>query len=116
MDKSKFKEMFSEYCNSEIKKGKCKDGDCSFCVVNKAYETIFRDCTSDVIDAVEDALCEYDAGNIDVVMDEDTNSLSVMYHSRRNSFSVYDSVAHIDDVNIDELEKALDDLDVGHVW
>ena len=116
MDKDKFKQLFSEYCNSEIRKGRCNDGDCSFCVVNKSYEMIFKDRTDDVILAVEDALCEYSENNVDVMRNEETNMLDVIYHSSSNSFAIECGVACFDEVDIDALEYALDDLGVGHCW
>lgn len=36
-----FKLMFCRYCRKMTGDGRCKDGDCEFCAVNKAYDTIF---------------------------------------------------------------------------
>ena len=51
MDKELFKQMFSEYCRSEINAGHCDDGDCQWCVVNMAWDKIFccdeEDCEED---------------------------------------------------------------------
>ena len=70
-----------------------------------------------VIEAVERALCKYSSANVDVMRNEETNALDVIYHSRHNSFSIESNVAYFNDFNnIHELEFALDDLDVGYVW
>ena len=116
MDKSKFKKMFSEYCKSEINKGRCEDADCSFCVVNAAYDSIFQNRNEIVIAAAKDALCQYSAENVDVVRDEETNMLDVIYHSRHNSFAIQSGVACCDEVDFTELENELDDLGVGYCW
>lgn len=51
MDKELFKQMFSEYCRSEVNAGHCEDGDCQWCAVNMAWDKIFRcdeeDCEED---------------------------------------------------------------------
>ena len=42
MDTELFKKMFSRYCNSEIRAGHCKCGDCEWCCVNQAWDKIFN--------------------------------------------------------------------------
>ena len=70
-----------------------------------------------VIEAVERALCKYSSANVDVMRNEETNALDIVYHSRHNSFSIENNVAYFSDFsNIRTLENALDDLDVGYVW
>lgn len=116
MNKSEFKKMFSEFCNSEIRKGKCEECDCAFCVVNSAYERIFTDYTDKVVLAVKNALCEYDSSNVDVVLNEETEMLDIVYHSRHNSFGIAYDIAHCDEVDFNRLEIELNELDVGYVW
>lgn len=36
-----FKQKFYRYCRQMTNNGHCKDGDCEFCAVNHAYDTIF---------------------------------------------------------------------------
>lgn len=40
-NKEKFKQMFGEYCRSEINAGHCNDDDCLWCPVNMAWDRIF---------------------------------------------------------------------------
>ena len=51
MDKELFKQMFSQYCRSEINAGHCEEHDCQWCAVNMAWDRIFccdeEDCEED---------------------------------------------------------------------
>ena len=59
----------------------------------------------------------FSSANVDVMRNEETNALDVIYHSRHNSFSIESNVAYFNDFNnIHELKFALDDLDVRYVW
>ena len=69
-----------------------------------------------VIEAVHRALEQYNSENVDVVLDEDTGMLDIVYHSRHNSFGIESDVANVDDVDLSELEVELDELNVGYVW
>lgn len=70
-----------------------------------------------VIEAIERALYIYDYNNVDVVRDDETNMLDVIYHSRHNSFPIEQGIASFDDFDdIIELEFALDNYEVGYVW
>lgn len=91
----------------------------------KKGEINFEECDSDyyfedmnklVVDKVEEVLKEYDSENIDVVINEETNCLYVMYHSDNNSFPVSEDIVHEDHVLFGGLEEELDELGVGHVW
>ena len=116
MNKLEFRNMFSQFCNDEIKNGRCEEYDCSFCVVNKAYEYIFADKTCEVVDAVKKVLQQYDAANIDVLRNTITDMIDIVYHSRNNSFAVKEGIAYYCDVDIDMLEDRLDELGVGYGW
>ena len=116
MNKLEFRNMFSQFCNDEIKNGRCEEYDCSFCVVNKAHEYIFADKTCEAVDAVKKVLQQYDAANIDVLRNTITDMIDIVYHSRNNSFAVKEGVAYYCDVDIDMLEDRLDELGVGYGW
>lgn len=88
-------------------------------------EINFEECDSDyyyddmnelVITKVKEALNKYDSENIDVIINEETNCLYIMYHSYNNSFPVSEDIVHEDHVLLGELEEKLDELGVGHVW
>ena len=80
-----------------------------------------RDITTPVdkiIKAVRYALydCGYASDNIDVVINEVTGMLDVMYCSRNNSFGVVTNVVAADSVDLDAAAAELDKLNVCHVW
>lgn len=43
LDRELFKQMFSEYCRSEVASGNCNEYDCEWCPVNMAWNRIFID-------------------------------------------------------------------------
>lgn len=71
-----------------------------------------------ILTAVKKALEKYPPDNVDVVLDEETNSLDVVYHSRHNSFPIVSNLYDVDEnaFTKEELERELDKLNVGYVW
>ena len=69
-----------------------------------------------VIEAVKKALDKYDSGNVDVVLNEESNMLDVVYHSKHNSFDIVSDVVSANDIDLRQLELALEEYDVGYVW
>ena len=69
-----------------------------------------------VIEAVHRALDKYSSENVDVVLNEETEMLDVIYHSRHNSFGIESNVASVENINLRELENELESLNVGWVW
>lgn len=69
-----------------------------------------------VIEAVKKALDKYDSGNVDVVLNEESNMLDVVYHSRHNSFDIASNVVSVNDIDLRQLELALEEYNVGYVW
>ena len=113
MDKKLFKQMFVEYCMDESSKGWCEDGDCEFCVVNKAYKRIFND-TSYLIAAIDEALEQYDNDNIDIVVDDEFGCIDLMYHSDNNSFCIKRNVCSLDECGEDDIEYFANLYNVGY--
>lgn len=66
--------------------------------------------------AAHNAICKYDSDNVDVVEDELTRHLVVMYHSDNNSFPIKDTNLFLDNVDEDSLIDQLDSMGVGHSW
>lgn len=61
-NKNNFKQLFSQYCQEELDRGHCSDGDCAFCPINRAYQEIFPDGDGEIdtiMDALNDALMEF---------------------------------------------------------
>lgn len=69
-----------------------------------------------VIESVDRALYKYDSSNVDVVHNEITDMLDIIYHSRNNSFPIEMNVACYTDVDIAALEGALNERSVGYCW
>lgn len=69
-----------------------------------------------VVEAVKRALDKYDSGNIDVILNEESNMLDIVYHSRHNSFDIESDVTSANDIDLRQLELALEEYNVGYVW
>lgn len=69
-----------------------------------------------VVEAVRRALDKYDSGNVDVILNEESNMLDIVYHSRHNSFDIESDVTSANDIDLRQLELALEEYDVGYVW
>lgn len=71
-----------------------------------------------VMDSVREALLQYPAENVDLIIDDETNCLCIMYHSRHDSFLISKILAEADKINLHKLTARLDDsgIGIGHVW
>lgn len=72
-----------------------------------------------VIEAVDRALDEYDSDNIDVVKNEETGMLDVIYHSNNNSFAIEVNVSnpkYLNEYDKKMLVKELNKRHVGYCW
>lgn len=69
-----------------------------------------------LIAAVDRALSKYSADNVDVVMNEETGLVDIMYHSRNNSFPFESGIVGMSSIDRDALVKELDNRNVGHCW
>ena len=78
-------------------------------------ETPVIDNTEAVIAAARKALSFYSAENVDVVLNEVSGMLDVIFHSDAQSFIQY-SVATLDSVNRNALIEALDAMGVGYCF
>ena len=67
-----------------------------------------------VIDAVDRALCFYDSEHVDVVRNEETGMIDVIYHSHNNSFAIESDIVSAKRVSKPKLIKELDLRHVGH--
>lgn len=73
----------------------------------------------DIMDAVNDAITRYPADNVDVVKNELTGMIEVMFHSSKNSFLIHGNICRrldLSDKNINSLIEELDKVHVGHCW
>lgn len=69
-----------------------------------------------IVSMVEEELNEYSSDNVDVVLNEETGKLDIMYHSDNNSFLIRATDIDADKVDLEILEEGLDEFSVGHVW
>lgn len=91
------------------------------CSMQKKKESFAKksesgDALKKVVDAASAALNKYDSDNVDVIQDEETGELVVMFHSFKTSHPITNTGVYADDVDLRQLEKELDKLDVGHVF
>lgn len=69
-----------------------------------------------LLDAVDRALSKYSSDNVDVVKNEETGFLDIIYHSRNNSFSIESGIVGMSRINKAALIRELDRRGVGHSW
>lgn len=72
--------------------------------------------SNQIVSMVEEELNEYDPDNVDVVLNEETGELDIIYHSSNNSFLIKATHIKIEDVDLKVLEEGLDEHYVGHCW
>jgi hypothetical protein len=83
--------------------------------MSKAYPMTER-LANRIVSMVEEELNEYSSDNVDVVLNEETGKLDIMYHSDNNSFLIRATDIDADKVDLEILEEGLDEFSVGHVW
>lgn len=66
--------------------------------------------------AVESALLQYDAENVDIVKDEVSDMVDIMYHSRHNSFAIASSVCESDGLSEYDINNVAERYDIGYCW
>lgn len=69
-----------------------------------------------LIDKIRGYLYKYDANNVDIILNEETRMLDVIYHSKNNSFPIESGIACYDTVDLKRLEEEIDKLNIGHCW
>ena len=83
--------------------------------MSKAYPMTER-LANRIVSMVEEELNKYSSDNVDVVLNEETGKLDIMYHSDNNSFLIRATDIDADKVDLEILEEGLDEFSVGHVW
>lgn len=72
-----------------------------------------------IVEAIDRALEEYDSDNVDVVKNEETSMLDIIYHSDNNSFAIQADVFNYKYLNEHDkgmLVRELDKRHVGYCW
>lgn len=72
--------------------------------------------TLKVVEAVDRALAKHSADNVDIVRNEETGLVDVIYHSAKNSFAIESGVANMDHVDKVALIPELNKRGVGYCW
>ena len=72
--------------------------------------------TEKIKKAVENALLKYDAENVDIVRQEETNVINIMYHSRHNSFPIVSNVCTANGLSETDIDKISREYDTGYCW
>ena len=73
----------------------------------------------DIMDAVNDAITRYPADNVDVVKNELTGMMEVMFHSSKNSFLIHGNICRRLDLSDNDMNSLIEELEkvhVGHCW
>ena len=87
-----------------------------WCSENESKKSESGDALKKVVDAASAALNNYDSDNVDVIEDEETGELVVMFHSSKTSHPITNTGVYADDVDLRKLEKELDKLTVGYMF
>ena len=75
-----------------------------------------------LLNEVKKTLDKYNSDNIDVIREKPAeengyvDNVYVVYHSKHNSSPVSDNTYPFDELDINALERKLDELDVGYTW
>jgi hypothetical protein len=75
---------------------------------------------AEIIRTALEAAGKYGSDHIDVVRDNETDKIAVMYHSDNNSFCYNSETSFLNiplkEISLDDLEAELDKINVGHCW
>ena len=72
-----------------------------------------------IMDIVNDTITHYPADNVDVVKNENTGMIEVIFHSNKNSFLIHGNICRMIDLSktsINKLIQELDSIHVGHCF
>lgn len=72
--------------------------------------------TKEIEKEILNALEKYSSDNIDIVRDEETGCIYIIYHSFNNSFPVSKTSYCSSQVNFIELEKLAEKYHIGYMW
>lgn len=65
-------------------------------------------------DYIEEALNKYSADNIDIIKDEESGYINIMYHSSNNSFAVFADICKADDIDMSVIEHISNKYGIGY--
>ena len=66
--------------------------------------------------AVRGALMQYDVDNVDIVRNEVSGMVDIMYHSRHNSFAIASDVCESDGLSESDINSVAERYDIGYCW
>jgi hypothetical protein len=71
--------------------------------------------------AVEKALVEFSPNHVDIILEDGEDEeqeafISIMYHSRHNSFPIVNYVCDAEGLTERDIEKIADEYNIGWVW
>ena len=67
-------------------------------------------------DAVKAALAQFCSDNVDIIKNEDSGMVYIMYHSRHNSFPIIGNVCTSYGLSESDISDIADYYDVGYCW
>lgn len=71
---------------------------------------------TNIKNAIESALDKYNTDNIDLVRNNSTGMIDLVYHSRHNSFSIVKNLCPADSVTESHVQEIADYYAIGWCW
>lgn len=66
--------------------------------------------------SVKDALTKYDTENVDIVRNEESGNVDIVYHSSNNSFPIVKDVCDAEGMRESDIKKVADFYNIGYCW
>lgn len=66
--------------------------------------------------AVEEALEKYGPENVDIIKNQETGLIDIMYHSRHNSFGIITDVCSCEDLSETDIDTIANCYSIGYCW
>ena len=63
---------------------------------------------------IEEALNKYSADKIDIIKEEESGYINIMYHSSNNSFAVFADICKADDIDMSVIEHLSNKYGIGY--
>lgn len=75
-----------------------------------------REKINKIKDAVVNALSKYSTDNVDIVRNEESGMINIIYHSRHNSFDIVSNVCDLDGLSELDIDVIAEYYDIGYCW
>ena len=79
-------------------------------------DDVYMEKLKKIEEAIKQALKQYSKENVDIVADEESGMIYIMYHSGHNSFPIISDVCSLDGLSVSDIDKMADYYDIGYCW